>query len=238
MKNFKKILVAAIMIFVMVFGSVVQAATTQFPPKGLGTIHTYTVWDKIKWGYGCRDLINFAKKNDALSDSYGIVTYGSYFAGALTTTFGKIGDMMLVVQEDGIVYPVIMADAKNQSNRGCTRWGHQYGKCIVEFEILSSCRKSLYNGSGGYISEVINKPIYKVINLGSVYDEEIFTKYFWNPEQACIDNGLVGYTLLKNPYGGITVSDYQVMPQDPLALFDNTINPFGLTKKDIFSLVA
>ena len=198
-------LFAVFAVLAIVFSNIsVSAASIQFPPKGLGTLHTYTVWDKIRWGGDCRKLINFAKENNALSDSYGIVTYGSYFAGALTSTFGKVGDMMLVVQEDGTVYPVIMADTKSQRDKGCTAWGHQYGKCMVEFEILSSCRKSLYGTSGGYISEQLAKPIYKVINLGSVYDS---TYYFWNPNQACIDNDLVGYTLLTNPYEGTVVEN-------------------------------
>lgn len=204
MKKIRRLLVVFAVLAILLSSIPVSAASTQFPPKGLGTLHTYTVWDRIRWGGNCRQLINFTKEHNALSDSYGIVTYGSYFAGALTSTFGKVGDMMLVVQEDGIVYPVIMADTKNQGDRGCTPWGHQYGKCIVEFEILSSCRKSLYGTSGGYISEQLAKPIYKVINLGSVYDS---TYYFWNPKQACIDNGLVGYTLLTNPYGGIVVDN-------------------------------
>lgn len=204
MKILRKLLVV-FAVLTIVFSSVsVSAASTQFPPKGLGKLHTYTVWDRIRWGSVCRDLINFTKEQDALSDSYGIVTYGGYFAGALTSTFGKVGDMMLVVQEGGIVYPVIMADTKNQGDIGCTPWGHQNGNCIVEFEILSSCRKSLYGTSGGYISDKLAKSVYKVINLGSVYDS---TYYFWNPRQACIDNGLVGYELLTNPYGGIIIED-------------------------------
>lgn len=176
-----------------------DAAFTHFPPSGLGALHTYTVWDKIRWGGDCRKLIDFTKERDALSDSYGIVKYGEYFAGALTSTFGSVGDMLLVVAEDGVIYPVIMADTKNQNDSGCTVWGHQYGKCIVEFEILSQCRNSLYGTSGGYISPLLNKPIYKVINIGSVYDS---TYYFWNPRQAVLDNGLEGYFLLTSPYEG------------------------------------
>ena len=181
----------------------IPEAKTLFPPSGLGSLHTYTIWDHINWGAGCRTLLNFAKERNSISDSYGIVTYGSYFAGATTTTLGTVGDMLLVVETDGYIYPVIIADTKNQHDYGCTSWGHQNGKCMVEFEILSSCRKSLYGSSGGYISEVINKPIYKVINLGSVYGEAYY--YYTNPRQACIDNGLSGYTLLVNPYGGITM---------------------------------
>lgn len=213
MKHIKKIIAVLAALLIISQGIVVSAATIQFPPKGLGTIHTYTVWDEIRWGYHCKDLINFTKSHNALGDTYGIVKYGEYWAGATTTTIGNVGDMLLVVQEEGIVYPVIIADAKSQRDRGCTAWGHQYGKCIVEFEILSSMKKFLYNGSGGYISDLLAKPIYKVINLGSVYDEEVFNKYFSNPKQACIDNGLTGYTLLINPYEGETVEEIKIEPQ-------------------------
>lgn len=204
MRIYKRLtkLISVVLILVTMGTICVEAATTVQPPSGYGGLHTYTVWDKIRWGGNCRALINFAKSHNAISDSYGIVTYGGYFCGALTSTYGTVGDMMLVVQEDNIVYPVIMADTKNQNDRGCNAWGHQYGKCVVEFEILSSCRRSLYGTSGGYISDVLAKPIVKVINLGSVYND---MSYFWNPKQACLDNGLEGYTLLVNPYEGETV---------------------------------
>ncbi len=180
------------------------AKVTELPQGyGYGTLHTYTVWDEVKWGGDCKKLINFAKEQNAVSDSYGIVTYGNYFCGAMTSTFGKVGDMMLVVEEDNVVYPVIMADTKNQNDNSCTVWGHQSGQCVVEFEILSSCRSSLYGASGGHVSEVLAKPIVKVINLGSVWDD---ANYLWNPKQACVDNGLDGYTLLINPYEGEVVS--------------------------------
>ena len=97
-----------------------------------------------------------------------------------------------------------MADTKNQNDAGCNKWGHQNGRCIIEFEILSSCRRKLYGTSGGYISDILAKPVVKVINLGSVFNS---TRYFWNPELACVEAGLEGYTLLKNPYEGEVVID-------------------------------
>lgn len=208
MKHIKRMIAVFVSLLIMSQGMMVNAAVSHFPPKGLGNIHTYTPWDDIKWGSGCRKLINFVKDNNALSNNHGIVTYGSYFAGALTSTYGKVGDMMLVVTEDSIVYPVIMADTKSQRDKGCTMWGHQNGKCIVEFEILSSYLTSLYGTSGGYISDELSKPIVQIINLGSVYDN---MDYFWNPKQACINNGLAGYTLLTTPYEGSKVVDFQTM---------------------------
>jgi hypothetical protein len=198
------------MVLIMLLSTIsVSASYIITPPAGLGTLHTYTPWDEIRWGYNCKDLINFVEAHNAISDSYGIVTYGDYFAGALTSTYGKVGDMLLVVEEDNFVYPIIMADTKSQRDKGCTKWGHHYGKCMVEFEILSYCRKNLYGTSGGYISDLLAKPIIKVINLGSVYDD---TKYFYDVEQACLDNGLEGYQLLINPYETITVKQDEILP--------------------------
>ena len=251
--NKRLIMLIATLLVLVVTGTVgaraAEAAKVTEVPQGYGygTLHTYTVWDKIRWGGDCRKLINFAKEQNAISDSYGIVTYGSYFCGALTSTFGNVGDMMLVVEEGNIVYPVIMADTKNQSNKGCNAWGHQYGKCVVEFEILSSCRRSLYGTSGGYVSEVLAKPIVKVINLGSVWDS---TDYLWNPKQACLDNGLDGYTLLTNPYGGEVVK--AEVPQQTIAPAEglvsihlekpsvktNESNRFGFLKSWFDKLVA
>ena len=215
-----KILIAALFLLVLVVlgtagAEATSASTVVKVPQGYGTLHTYTIWDKIRWSGDCRRLINFAKERNAISDSHGIVTYGGYFCGALTSTFGKVGDMMLVIENGNIVYPVIMADTKNQNDRGCSKWGHQNGKCIVEFEILSSCRRKLYGTSGGYVSEVLARPIVKVINLGSVYDS---TYYFQNPVQACIDNGLGGSILLTNPYEGEVIEVPTPQPTEAWSL--------------------
>lgn len=189
-------------VIMLLFSTTMASADyTNFPPKGYGKYHTYTVWDKINWGYDCRKLINYGKDNNLIGDSYGIVTYGGYFAGATTTTLGQVGDLLLVVEEDGIIYPVIIQDIKSQSDYGCNAWGHLNGGCMVEFEILSSMRWSLYHGSGSWISDLINRPIYKVINLGSIYSEDNYY-YFNNIKQACIDYGLSGYYLLTSPYDG------------------------------------
>lgn len=200
MALYKRIAATFIALVMILATSLINiAASTQYLlPDGLGSLHTYTLWDKIDWHSDCRKLKNFMQEKDAISNNHGIVTYGDFYCGALTSVFGKVGDILIVIQEDNVVYPVIMADTKNQRDSTCNKWGHQYGKCIVEFEILSSHRKDLYNGSGGYISEKLSKPIAKILNVGSIYDN---ANYLWNLEQLCLDNGLEGYQLLKNPYG-------------------------------------
>lgn len=156
----------------------------------------------MRWGGDSKYLINYGYDNGLISDTYGIVTYGEYFAGATTNTFGKVGDLLLVVETDGYIYPVIIQDIKSQYDAGCNVWGHYYGKDIVEFEVLSIMQGPLYHGSGHYINEYMNKPIYKVINIGNLYDDNY---YFSHLNEACRDYGLSGYTLLTTPYGGINV---------------------------------
>ena len=166
------------------------------------------------------------KERNLISNNNGIVVYGNYWAAALTSTFGRVGDMLLVIQNNKSVYPVIIADTKNQKDSGCNKWGHHYGKCIVEFEVLSSYRKSLYGKSGGFISDKINKPICRVINLGSVYND---VKYLTNVKQACLDNGLEGYILLTSPYEYLTISK----PQNDYAVSHNIII-YRQNKKALF----
>ena len=105
------------------------------------------------------------------------------------------------------IYPVIIQDIKSQSDEGCNAWGHLNGGCMIEFEVLRSMRWSLYHGSGSWISELINRPIYKVINIGSIYSGNDY--YFKNIKQACIDYGLSGYYLLTSPYGGEYVWNFK-----------------------------
>lgn len=177
---------------------------TYFIPAGLGSMHTYTIWDGIKWGGNCRRLINTLNGN--IGDSYGIVRYGDAFAGAMTSSFGNVGDVVLVVNYDGIVYPVCIADEKSQvycawDHNPANTFGHWNGKDIVEFEVLKCCTGSLYKGSGSYVSELMNKNIYKIINIGSVYDDSsIITDDTIHKKARA--HGLGGYLMLTSPYGG------------------------------------
>lgn len=188
-------------IIVCIFQTTVKASESIsiYPPKGLGSQHTYTIWDRINWSYKPKDLINYVIKNGDLSNNHGIVTYGEYLAGATTSTYGSIGDMLLVVQEDDFIYPVIIADIKNQNDVNCTKWGHRNGNCIIEFEILNNSTYNLYKGSGYYISPVINKPIKQVINIGSVFKYNFYIE----PKQAIIDNGFKNFNYVTTPYDWI-----------------------------------
>lgn len=180
---------------------------TYFIPEGLGSSHTYTIWDRIRWGGDCRVLIN--KLNGRIGDSYGIVRYGDAFAGAMTSSFGNVGDVVLVVNYDGVVYPVCIADEKSQrycawDHNPANTFGHLNGKDIVEFEVLKSCVPSLYNGTGSYVSELMNRNIYKIINIGSIYDDDTIVNADVIRSKARA-HGLGGYLMLTSPYDGYSI---------------------------------
>ena len=194
--NYKTKIVSIIMSILIILGTTapVYADFTHFPPSGLGDEHTYTYWNTTRWIADSGRLKNYGNENDIISDTYGIVTYNGFFAAASSKTFGEVGDVLIVVETDGIIYPVIIQDIKGTGNV----WGHRNGHDIFEFSILSYMRSTLYGSRGVYISELLNKPIYKVINIGSIY-WDIDMDYF---KFKCYEYGLGGYTLLTSPYGG------------------------------------
>lgn len=186
----------------------VFADETYFVPEGLGNMHTYTHWDKVSWKYDSKKTIDAL--GDNISDSYGIVRYGDTFAGAMTSTFGNVGDVVLVVNDGGIVYPVTIADEKSQKycawdHNPANMWGHYKGKCIVEFEVLSRWKwQSYQNGSGSYINDYLNRNIYKVINIGSVLTDTKCATNEYIHEKAK-EHGLSGYTMLTDIVSGYTI---------------------------------
>lgn len=187
------------------------------PDPGLGKVHTYTIWDGIHdWvnpnlsvmktlGGGNGEFGGNIGKSE-----YGIVTYGQWYAAALTSTFGSVGDMLLVVQDDGSVYPVMMADTKSQQvfDNGkysdynpANKWGHQDGQCIVEFEIAKGTAAANTSGNVPGPNNEFDHTITKVVNIGSLYDHP---EYVTNVKQALIDANLSDVTFIDT--GATTTS--------------------------------
>ena len=109
-------------------------------PSGLGKIKTFEAWDYpmgnvgSHWDYSSKQY-EFWKKADGLnsfdSDGFGVVN-GSYVV-AVTSTFGNVGDFIIVELENGTKIPCVIGDEKNQDDPGCNKYGHINGQCILEF---------------------------------------------------------------------------------------------------------
>ena len=102
-------------------------------PSGLGKVHTYMGWQLIT--SKSSDQYKLRDKAGENYNSEGFAVINGRYVIACTSTFGKIGDYIDFYQTDGTVIPTIMGDEKSQGDAGCTKWGHDNGKCIVEFVV-------------------------------------------------------------------------------------------------------
>lgn len=171
-------------------------------PDGLGKVHTWTGWFDWNWKYGPGDVIKTLGTTSKNLGGYvgendlGFITYGQWYAGATTSTFGKPGDMLFVVQNDGSIFPLIIADEKSQNvvawdSNPANKWGHLDGKCVVEFETGQKWNRSI--GECSLVQPAFNHTITKIVNVGSIYDTP---QYIDNVEQALADANLVGSTFI------------------------------------------
>lgn len=80
-------------------------------------------------------------------DECGLCMIGDRFIIACTTTFGQAGDSVDFKFANGKVLPCIIGDTKNPSDDGCTKWGHNNGCSIVEFELHWNYKENANPGS-------------------------------------------------------------------------------------------
>ena len=145
--------------------------TTITLPDGLGSIHTYMGWQCItsvsSKQYKLREAagMNF--------DEEGFAKIGDRYVVATTTTFGNVGDYIDVYQEDGTIIKCIIGDIKNQNDAGCTKWGHNDGRCVVEFVV----DKDKWYGSSMHVNPGTagchpewNQNIDKIVNKGNFFE--------------------------------------------------------------------
>ena len=111
---------------------------------------------------------------DLSTDENGIYTYKGARLVAMTSTFGKPGDVMRYTQDDGSVFYGIIMDEKSQAytwydNNPANKWGHNNGQDMVEFEVKKSAIAPAYKANGGtppYGN--LNHAISMIENLGSL----------------------------------------------------------------------
>ena len=137
-------------------------------PSGLGRYFAYMGWqcvtapDSLQYKLREKAGMNFD------DEGFGVID-GRYVI-ACTTTFGQVGDLVDFYQSDGTVLHTIIGDIKNQSDPGCTKWGHNNGQVIVEFVVN---RDTWYNsshanpGTASCHPEWGGKTITQGVNLGS-----------------------------------------------------------------------
>ena len=166
--------------------------TTITVPEGLGSIHTYMGWQCITAVSSKQYKLRTAAGMNF--DEEGFAKIGDRYVVATTTTFGNVGDYIDVYQEDGTVIKCIIGDIKNQNDAGCTEWGHNNGRCVVEFVV----NKDTWYRNGGVAHSnpgteschpEWNQNIDKIVNKGNFFeliktDAAQFDKTFTSVEDA------------------------------------------------------
>lgn len=102
-------------------------------------------------------------KKGALHDEKGFCKLDGRYLVAVTTTYGNVGDKIDAYLSNGKIIHAIIADAKSQSDPGCSKWGHDSGNNVLEF-----LGKSII-GDNPYIALGLkNVTVKKIVNGGSV----------------------------------------------------------------------
>ena len=143
-------------------------------PPGLGSVHTYMGWQCITSPSSNQYKLREDAGQNFDSEGFGIIN-GRYVI-ACTETYGKVGDYIDFVKEDGLVLHCIMGEVKNRSNAGCNEWGHHDGKNIIEFCVD---KDTWYvNGHGDHANPGTpschpewNNCIVKAVNVGNYYGD-------------------------------------------------------------------
>ncbi len=66
-------------------------------------------------------------------DSGGFAMLDGRYLIACTSMFGRVGDYIDWYLDDGTVIHTIKGDEKNQADANCNAYGHQQGRCVLEF---------------------------------------------------------------------------------------------------------
>ena len=159
-------------------------------PEGLGNVHTYMGWQCITATSSTQYKLRTAAGMNF--DSEGFAKIGDRYVVATTTTFGNVGDFIDVYQEDGTIIKCVIGDIKNQNDAGCNQWGHNNGRCVIEFVV----DKDKWYGSSMHANPGTsschpewNQNIVKIVNKGNFFeliktDAAKFDKTFATVEDA------------------------------------------------------
>lgn len=140
-------------------------------PANLGKSHSYMGWQTIT--STTSKQFQLRKDSGMNFDDEGFAVIGERYVIACTTTFGEVGDYIDWYQEDETVIKTIIGDIKNQTDEGCTEWGHNNGQVVVEFVVNKDTWYGTGHANPGTTSchPEWNQYIIKAINRGNYWRE-------------------------------------------------------------------
>jgi len=198
-------------------GQYIEPGTTIIIPEGLGSLHTYMGWQMITSTSSMQYMLR--EKAGMNFDQEGFGRINGRYVIACTSTFGKVGDYIDFYQEDGSIIPCIIGDIKNQSDAGCNEWGHNNGKCIVEFVVNKDTWYMPTHANPGTqgCHEEWNKNLTKCVNGGSYFDIPNFQDLTITASGQIIEGATgIAVNTMSWPTNGAYITSYFGLREEPI----------------------
>lgn len=160
--------------------------TMNVPTSIESNLHTYMGWQMIiakssnQWKLmresGALESEEIANGRSQIKSSFfdeeGFGKIDGRYVIACTTTFGDPGDYIDFYLENGEVINAIVGDTKNPADAGCTKWGHQNGRVVIEFVVdYGKWYNPLHTNPGNpSCHPEWNSKVTKAVNGGSYFD--------------------------------------------------------------------
>lgn len=133
-------------------------------PENLGSVYSYMGWNMVTSESSAQYKLRIKSGEKYDEDGFGRI--GERYVIACTTTYGKVGDEVDFVLKNGQVIHGVIGDIKNQDDPGCNKWGHQEGRCVVEFCVNKSSWYGTNKTVDKYHPEWDHTTVEKAVNLG------------------------------------------------------------------------
>ena len=118
-------------------------------PGGYGTYATFEKGD-INWSKGTNQRKLFVNNASKLNvDENGFYRMSGRYVIAMGEKFGGAGTIVNITFRNGATLLAVVGDEKNPNDPGANAWGHDGGKCMVEY-IVKSDHEAGNSGSTWY----------------------------------------------------------------------------------------
>ncbi len=144
-------------------------------PEWLGDVFTHMGWQMItnKRSDQYKLKEKYGMKFDGNGIGYIKDDKNTYYAISCTTTFGNVGDKLIVELKSGAKFNAVIADIKSQNDKDCNKYGHEEGHCVVEFVVDKDSGQWKGYGGDKVPSRVLiwlrNNRVTKITNIGHFY---------------------------------------------------------------------
>lgn len=152
------------------------------PPAGMGTYATFEKGD-INWAAGTNQRKLFHDNASRLNvDENGFYRMSGRYVIAMSSNLVEAGTIVNIYFHSGAVLEAVIGDTKNPADAGAGYWGHDGGRCMVEFIVKSDHKAGTasctwYGNISGaqqflgswYNQNTFNSGVKRVDVMGSVF---------------------------------------------------------------------